>query len=159
MKNYSVIDNCLCVQGIGTKRSSLQDFFRKKTKTNQNTPKPETHQNQHTEILCQLIPILLFALLMRFLKIRLLICAFILTAPIQFIVRHQKRSLFLVLRWHFSTGPNKSKLHSFLFEIVPLSSVKSQNISLTDFVHSLGAWKPTVFRAGPDSHSFVFTKG
>lgn len=42
------------------------------------------------------------------------------------------------------TSPNKSNLHSFVFEIVPLSSVKSQNMSLMDFLHSLEVGKISI---------------
>lgn len=66
------------------------------------------------------------------------------------------RNLFLVLWQNFNTSvdkktiqtffasPNKSKLHSFAFEIMPLSSVKSQNVCLTDFFHALGVGKLSI---------------
>lgn len=71
---------------------------------------------------------------------RLLFCAFILTLLV--IEKYQNASvletsfrfyvkistLLWIKKMTIETGVNKGKLHSLIFEIVPLSSVKSQNI-------------------------------
>lgn len=123
-----------CVQSIGTKKLSVWDFFRKNTK-------PEIHQTQYIETGDTNTWIFPNHKLSRSWIIDLYIHLHCPNITCRELSEWKSiRTLFLSLCQNFSTSvdktklqyrhlftsPNKSKQHSFVFEILPLSSVKSQ---------------------------------